>query len=72
MSTIWSFDNIEKKHTLYCGEDCMKKCCTSLREHARNVIDFEIKMFPLTKQQLKSYQDTKACHIWKKNLKKVF
>ena len=32
-STIWAFDNIEKKHTLYCGKDCMKKFCESLREH---------------------------------------
>ena len=25
MSAIWEFDNIEDKHTLYHGEDCMKK-----------------------------------------------
>ena len=31
MSTIWVFDNIENKHTLYCGKDCMKKFCESLR-----------------------------------------
>ena len=24
MSTIWAFDNKEKKHTLYRGDDCMK------------------------------------------------
>ena len=40
MSTIWGFYNIENKHTLYSGEDCMKKFCTSLREHATNVINF--------------------------------
>ena len=40
MSTIWAFDNIENKHTLYCGENCMKKFCTSLKEHATNVINF--------------------------------
>ena len=27
MSAIWAFDNIENKHTLYWGEDCMKKFC---------------------------------------------
>ena len=43
MSTIWAFDNIENKHTLYRGEDCAKKFCTSLREHATNVINFEKK-----------------------------
>ena len=31
ISTIWRFDHIEDKHTLYCGKDCMKKFCTSLR-----------------------------------------
>ena len=28
MSTIWAFDNIQNKHTLYRGEDCMKHFCT--------------------------------------------
>ena len=51
MSTIWAFDNIENKHTLYCGEDCMKKFCTSLRENAANAINFEKKkILPLTKK----------------------
>ena len=31
MSTIWAFDNIENKHTLYHREDCKKKL------HATNV-----------------------------------
>ena len=31
MSTLWVFDNIENKHTLYCGEDCMKKFCTKYK-----------------------------------------
>ena len=56
MSTIWAFDHIENKHTLYCGEDCMKKFCESLREHAKNIIDFEKeKMLPLSKEELKSH-----------------
>ena len=37
MSTIWAFDDIENKYTLYRGEDCMKKFCSSLREYATNV-----------------------------------
>ena len=50
MSTIWAFDNIENKHTLYCGEDCMIKFGKSLREHDKNIINFEKKkMLPLTK-----------------------
>ena len=64
MSSIWAFDNIESKHTLYCGEDCMKNVCTSLREHATNVINFEKKkMLPLTKKELKLHQDTTECYI---------
>ena len=59
MSAIWAFDHIENKHTLYRGKDCMKKFCESLREHAKNIIDFEKKkMLPLTKEELKSHQDT--------------
>ena len=42
-STIWAFDNIENKHTLYRGKDCMKKFCTFLREYDTNVINFEKK-----------------------------
>ena len=41
MSTIWAFDHIENKHTLHRGKDCMKKFCSSLREPAKNLTDFE-------------------------------
>ena len=42
----------------------MKKVCESLKEHAKNIIDFEKKkMLPLTKEELKSYQDAKVCCI---------
>ena len=55
MSTIWVFYHIENKHTLYRRKNCMKKFCSSLREHEKNIIDFEkIKMLPLTKKKLKS------------------
>ena len=58
MSTICGF-HIEDKHTLHHGKDCMKKFCSYLREHAKNIIDFEKKkMLPLTKE-LKSHQDAK-------------
>ena len=67
MSTIWEFDHIENKHTLYCKKKCMKKFCTSLREHTKNIIDFEkLKMLPLIKEELKSYQDAKICYICRK------
>ena len=73
MSTIWAFDNIENKYTLYSAKDCMKKFCTSLREHATNVINFEKKnMLSLTKKELKLHQDVKECYICgKRFLKKL-
>ena len=71
MSTISEFDHIENKHTLYRGKDCMKKFCESLREHAKNIINFEKKkMISLTKEELKSHQDAKVCHICGKRILK--
>ena len=56
MSTIWAFDQIENKISLYHGEDCMKKIRSSQREHVTNLIDFEKgKTLPLTKKELKSH-----------------
>ena len=70
VSTIWVFDHIEDKHTLYCAKDCMKKCCESLREQAKNIIDFEKKkMLLLTKEELKSHQEAKVCYICGKRKK---
>ena len=47
----------------------MKKFVSSLREHAKNIIDFEKKkMLPLTKEKLKLHQDTKVCHICGKRI----
>ena len=50
------------------------KVCKSLREHAKNIIDCEIKkMLPLTKEALKSHLNANVCYICgKKNLKKAF
>ena len=40
----------------------MKKFFTTLREHSKNIIDFEKKkILPLTKEELKSHQDAKVC-----------
>ena len=49
MTTIWVFDHIENKHCLYCEKYCIKKLSKSLRQHAKNKIDFGNKMLPLTK-----------------------
>ena len=59
-----------KKQALYIVEDCMKKFCESLKEHTKNIIDFEKKkMLPLTKEELKSHQDGKR--ILKKLCKNI-
>ena len=56
MSALWNFYNMENKHTFYRREDLMKRFCNSLREHAKNIIDFEKKkMLPLTNEELKSH-----------------
>ena len=71
MSLIWVFYHIENKHTLYWGKDCIKKFCTSLREHAKNVIDFEKKkMLLLTKKKLKSHQGAKYVMFVEKRILK--
>ena len=60
MSTIWAFDQIETKHTLYFGKDCMKKFGEYLRENTKNIINFEkiltFFMLPLTKEELDWHQ----------------
>ena len=71
MSKIWGIDQIEDKYTLYCGKDCMKKFCTSLRERAKHIIDFEKKkMLPLTKGELIISRCKSMLDLWKKNHKK--
>ena len=73
MSTKCAFDNIENKHTSYRGEGCIKKFCTSLREHATNVIIFENEnMLPLANKGLKLYQDAIGCHICGKRILEKF
>ena len=68
MSATWALDNIENKHSLYRGEDCTKRFCSSLRKHATNVINFEKnKMLLLTEEELKLHQD-----IMEKIVRKCF
>ena len=68
MPTIWAFDKIKSNHTLYGGEDCIKIFCESLREHAKNITDFENKkLLPLTKEEQKSQEDARVCYVCGKN-----
>ena len=47
--------------------------CESLREHAKNIVDFEKKlMLPPAKEELKSHQDAKVYHICRKRFLKKF
>ena len=63
------FDHRGNKHTLYRRKDCIKKFCTSLREHAKNIIDFLKKeMLPLRTQKLKTHQDSKVWYICGKRI----
>ena len=68
-----AFDDIESKDILYSVEDCLKKFCTSLREHATDVIYFgKKKMLSLMKKELKLCQDATECYICGKRLIKMF
>ena len=63
MPIVWAFNHIENTHK-YRRKECMKKFCESLREHAKNIFDFEKKkMLLLTKEELKSHQDANVCYI---------
>ena len=73
MWIIWAFDHIENKHNLDSRRDCKKKFCESLREHAKNISDFEEKKnATVSKKILKTTSRCKSMlHLWKKNLKKA-
>ena len=74
MSTIWGFNHIEDKYTLYRRRRFMKKFYESLREHAKSIIVFEKKkILPLTRKELKSHEDAEKCYICEtKFFKKLF
>ena len=74
ISSMWPFNNIENKHTINCGESCMKKSSRSLREHATNTLNFEKKNVTVNKRIIKLHQDARNCyisHFWEKNLTKA-
>ena len=65
--THCSFNKAENKIDYYRGEDCMKKLCLDLREHAKKVINYEKKeMIPLTKKEEKKYNKQKVCYMYRK------
>ena len=65
MSTILPFRNIQNKHNVYKGKDCMEKFCESLGEHAMKINSFKKKkMKLLTKEHQESYKNAKICYIY--------
>ena len=65
--THCSFDETKNNLNYYRGEDCMKKFCKDLREHAAKVINYEKKdMIPLTKKEEENHNNQKVCYICKK------
>ena len=56
MSTMSSFRRIENEHDVYKSNDCLKKFCEYLREHAMKIINFKKKkMKLLTMEQQESH-----------------
>ena len=69
--THCSFDITKNKLDYYRGEDCMKKFCLDLREHATKIIKYEKKeMIPLKKKKEKNHNKQKVCHICRKKFNK--
>ena len=65
--TYCSFDNSKNKLNYYRGEDCMKRFCKDLKEHATKIINCKRKvMAPLKKEEEEDYNNQKVCYICKK------
>ena len=65
--TNCSFDKSNNKLSYYRGEDCMKRFCKDLKDHATKIIDFKKKiMIPLTKEEEDNYNKENICYICKK------
>ena len=65
--THCSFDKTKNKLRYYRSEDCMKKFCLDLREHATKIINYEKKkMIPLTKKEEENHNKQNVCYIYKK------
>ena len=65
--TSCSFDESKNKINYYRGDDCMKKFCKDLREHAMKIINYEKnRMVSLTTGEKIHYNKQKICYICKK------
>ena len=67
--TNCSFDKSNNKLSYYRGQDCMKRFCKDLKDHATKIIDFKKKtMIPLTKEEEDNYNKENTRYIVKKVL----
>ena len=67
--TNCSFDKSYNNLSHYRGEDCMKRFCRDLKDHATRIVDFKRKFItPLTKDEEDSYDKKNTCHICMKDL----
>ena len=67
ISTSCSFDESKNKINYYRGDNCMKKFCKDLREHAMKIVNYEKKrMVSLTTEGKIQYNKQKICYICKK------
>ena len=67
--THCSFNKSKNKLNYYRGNDCMKKSCKDLREHATKTINYEKKkMIPLTTEEKIHYNKQEICYICRKEL----
>ena len=65
--TSCSFDKYNNKLSYYRGEDCMKRFCKDLKDHATKIIDCKKKdMILLIKEEEDNYNEENICHICKK------
>ena len=65
--TSCSFDKYNNKLSYFRGEDCMRRFCKDLKDHAIKVIDFKKKdVIPLIKEEKDNYNQENICHICKK------
>ena len=66
------FNKTKNKLDYYGDEDCMKKFCLDLREHATKIISYEKKkMIPLTNKEEKNHNKRKFVTYAKKNLLQI-
>ena len=63
--TLCSFDETKNKLDYYRGEDCIKKFCKDLRQHATKIINYEKKdMIPLTKKEEENHNNVLLADVF--------